>query len=226
MVPFLAPLIGSLAGSMLPAAFGTSIAGALGASGAVGGLIASAAPKALGAGLGTLLAGGNTGDAAVNALGFGAGGAMLQQGLGSLGLGGAAAAGGGAAEGVAQSAQGPSLSDTLTQAGQMLRQDQPGPAPSTAQPVQAAALPAVMPAAMRTGSPEGAGGLTASVLGAPPQSIGQQSIAAAGAPAPVVPSTMGLGSFPQYQDPSQMASAISPQNPMAAQQLFQSRGMI
>lgn len=229
MVPLLAPLLGSLAGSMLPAAFGTGIAGALGASGAMGGLIASAAPKALGAGLGTLLAGGSAGDAALNAVGFGAGGAMLQQGLGSLGLGGAAAADGlteAAAEGVAEAAQGPSLSETLTRAGGLLRQDQPQetPALSPEQPIQAAAQPSVMPAAMRTGSPEG--GLTASVLGGPPQSVGQQAIAAASQPAPVVPSTAGLGTFPQYADPMQMAAAVSPQNPMAAQQLFQNRGMI
>ena len=74
MVPFLAPLIGSMAASLLPATFGTGIAGALGLSGAGAGLIAAAAPKAIGAGIGTLLAGGDMGDAALNAVGFGAAG--------------------------------------------------------------------------------------------------------------------------------------------------------
>lgn len=95
MIPFLAPLLGSLAGSLLPASVGTSIAGAVGASGAMGGLLASAAPKALGAGIGTLIAGGDLGEAAANAVGFGLGGAAAQQGLASVfpGLGGADAAG-------------------------------------------------------------------------------------------------------------------------------------
>jgi hypothetical protein len=96
MIPFLAPLLGSLAGSLLPASVGTSIAGAVGASGAMGGLIASAAPKAIGAGIGTLIAGGDLGEAAANAAGFGLGGAAMQQGLGGLfgGAGAEAAAGG------------------------------------------------------------------------------------------------------------------------------------
>mgnify|MGYP003626902124 FL=1 len=86
MVPLLAPLLGSLAGSMLPATLGTGIAGALGLGGtAAGGLIAAAAPKAIGAGIGTLLGGGDLGDAALNAVGFGAAGA------GAAALGGAAA---------------------------------------------------------------------------------------------------------------------------------------
>jgi hypothetical protein len=75
--PFLAPLLGSLAGSLLPATLGTGIAASLGLGGtAAGGLIAAAAPKAIGAGIGTLLGGGDLGDAALNAVGFGA---VLQQ---------------------------------------------------------------------------------------------------------------------------------------------------
>ena len=77
MIPLLAPLLGSLAGSLLPATLGTGIAGALGLKGATAGLIAAAAPKAIGAGIGTLLAGGDLGDAALNAVGFGAGSALL-----------------------------------------------------------------------------------------------------------------------------------------------------
>jgi hypothetical protein len=79
MVPLLAPLLGSLAGSLLPASVGTGIAGALGLKGATAGLVAAAAPKAIGAGIGTLLAGGDLGDAALNAVGFGAGGALVSQ---------------------------------------------------------------------------------------------------------------------------------------------------
>ena len=77
MIPLLAPLLGSLAGSLLPATLGTGIAGALGLKGATAGLVAAAAPKAIGAGIGTLLAGGDLGDAALNAVGFGAGSALL-----------------------------------------------------------------------------------------------------------------------------------------------------
>jgi len=78
MIPLLAPLLGSLAGSMLPATLGTGIAASLGLGGtAAGGLIAAAAPKAIGAGIGTLLGGGDIGDAAINAVGFGAAGAAM-----------------------------------------------------------------------------------------------------------------------------------------------------
>jgi len=78
MVPFLAPLLGSLAGSLLPATLVTGIAASLCLGGtAAGGLIAAAAPKAIGAGIGTLLGGGDLGDAALNAVGFGAAGAAM-----------------------------------------------------------------------------------------------------------------------------------------------------
>lgn len=114
MIPFLAPLLGSLAGSLLPASVGTSIAGAVGASGAMGGLVASAAPKAIGAGIGTLIAGGDLGEAAANAAGFGLGGAAVQQGLGGL-FGGAGAAAGGVGEPLTAMRQG---LGALGQAGQ------------------------------------------------------------------------------------------------------------
>jgi hypothetical protein len=93
MVPFLAPLLGSMAASLLPATFGTGVAGALGLSGAAGGLIAAAAPKALGAGIGTLLAGGDLGDAALNAVGFGAGSTALSSMMGNAPGAAASAAG-------------------------------------------------------------------------------------------------------------------------------------
>lgn len=93
MVPFLAPLLGSMAASLLPATFGTGVAGALGLSGAAGGLIAAAAPKALGAGIATLLAGGDLGDAALNAVGFGAGGTALSAMMGNAPGAAASAAG-------------------------------------------------------------------------------------------------------------------------------------
>jgi type IV secretion system protein TrbL len=89
MIPLLAPLLGSLAGSLLPATLGTGIAGALGLKGATAGLVAAAAPKAIGAGIGTLLAGGDLGDAALNAVGFGAGSALFGGRAGSI-AGGAA----------------------------------------------------------------------------------------------------------------------------------------
>jgi hypothetical protein len=92
MIPLLAPLLGSLAGSLLPATVGTGIASALGVSGAAGGLLAAAAPKAIGAGIGTLLAGGDLGDAALNAIGFGAAGAAGNALMGA-GAAGAPAAG-------------------------------------------------------------------------------------------------------------------------------------
>jgi hypothetical protein len=85
MIPLLAPLLGSLAGSLLPATLGTGIAGALGLKGATAGLVAAAAPKAIGAGIGTLLAGGDLGDAALNAVGFGAGSALLGGATGATG---------------------------------------------------------------------------------------------------------------------------------------------
>jgi hypothetical protein len=82
-----------MAASLLPASVGTGVAGALGLSGAAGGLIAAAAPKALGAGIGTLLAGGDMGDAALNAVGFGAGSAALSSMMGNAPGAAASAAG-------------------------------------------------------------------------------------------------------------------------------------
>lgn len=91
MIPLLAPLLGSLAGTMLPATVGSGVAASLGLAGTTaGGLVAAAAPKAIGAGIGTLLGGGDLDDAAVNAVGFGAAGALG-------GAGGAAANAAGAA---------------------------------------------------------------------------------------------------------------------------------
>jgi len=109
MVPFLAPLLGSMAASLLPATVGTGIAGALGLSGAGAGLIAAAAPKALGAGLGTLLAGGDLGDAALNAVGFGAGSTALGAMMGNA-PGAAASAAGTTGAGAAAAAP---ASDTM-----------------------------------------------------------------------------------------------------------------
>jgi hypothetical protein len=111
MVPFLAPLLGSIAGSLLPATFGTGVAGALGLSGAAGGLIAAAAPKALGAGIGTFLAGGDLGDAALNAVGFGAGSTALSSMMGNAPGAATSAAGatnaGDAIRAITQTAVGP-----------------------------------------------------------------------------------------------------------------------
>ena len=126
MVPFLAPLLGSMAASLLPATFGTGVAGALGLSGAAGGLIAAAAPKALGAGIGTLLAGGDLGDAALNAVGFGAGSTALSSMMGN-------------APGAATSAAG------ATNAGDAIRAiTQTAVGPPQAAPAPAASAPAAL----------------------------------------------------------------------------------
>jgi hypothetical protein len=160
MVPFLAPLLGSIAGSLLPATFGTGVAGALGLSGAAGGLIAAAAPKALGAGIGTLLAGGDLGDAALNAVGFGAGSTALSSMMGNAPGAATSAAGatnaGDAIRAITQTAVGP---------------PQAAPAPAATPPRQRAALglPAdavnqiasvrVRPASLGLGSLPGPNGL-------------------------------------------------------------------
>ena len=126
MVPFLAPLLGSMAASLLPATFGTGVAGALGLSGAAGGLLAAAAPKALGAGIGTLLAGGDLGDAALNAVGFGAGSTALSSMMGN-------------APGAATSAAG------ATNAGDAIRAiTQTAVGPPQAAPAPAATAPAAL----------------------------------------------------------------------------------
>ena len=127
MVPFLAPLLGSMAASLLPASIGTGIAGTLGLSGAAGGLIAAAAPKALGAGIGTLLAGGDLGDAAMNAVGFGAGSAAL----GAM-MGGGASAAGTTGAGAAAAAPASQPMDAIKAIAQTLQgggQSQPQAAP-------------------------------------------------------------------------------------------------
>ncbi len=64
-VPFLVPLLGSMAGSL---AAGAGIFGTAAAATGAGSLIASAAPSAIGSGIATLLAGGDFGEAATNAL--------------------------------------------------------------------------------------------------------------------------------------------------------------
>jgi hypothetical protein len=187
----------------------------------MGGFLASAAPKALGAGIGTLLAGGSSSDALMNAVGFGGGGALLQQGIGSFGAEGAATA---AAEGAAPSA-GPNIPQGLRQVGEMLQgqQEPQAVAPSVYQDPQGAMTTSPRPQPRPMGT-EG-GTLQQGLLGGPPQSVGQQAIAQSPFAAPsTVPA--GLASMPGYVDPSMIAQAASPQNPMAAQQMFQNRGMI
>jgi hypothetical protein len=132
MVPLLAPLLGSLAGSLLPATVGTGVAGALGLSGTAAGLVAAAAPKAIGAGIGTLLAGGDLGEAALNAVGFGAGGALL---------GGAGAGAGAANTGAQMAAAG------AANAGAAAPVAAAAPAAAAAAPVAAAAPAATATAA-------------------------------------------------------------------------------
>lgn len=73
-VPFLVPLLGSMAGSL---AAGAGIFGTAAAATGAGSLIASAAPSAIGSGIATLLAGGDFGEAATNALTAGIGSAAM-----------------------------------------------------------------------------------------------------------------------------------------------------
>jgi hypothetical protein len=217
MIPFLAPLLGSLAGSLLPASVGTSIAGAVGASGAMGGLIASAAPKALGAGIGTLVAGGDIGEAAANAVGFGLGGAAAQQGLAAIfpNLG----AGAGAAE-AAAGAGGPAQMDPrmAMQAMQMMGGGQEAQGPS------AAPLESIRPQPR----PDDMGQSAMNTMGAaPPQPAGLPQT-----PTTTVPSMyqtpgqpqMGLASLPgmggaPMPSVEQMISSLGPNAPAAQQYL-------
>lgn len=86
-VPLLAPLLGSLAATLLPASATAGITGGVASllgGGALAAKVAAAAPAALGSAVGTLAAGGDLAEAAKNAVLGGVGGAALG-GLGSLG---------------------------------------------------------------------------------------------------------------------------------------------
>ena len=198
MIPLLAPLLGSLAGSLLPATLGSGIAGALGLKGAAGALVASAAPKAIGAGIGTLLAGGDLGDAALNAVGFGAAGSLLA-GAGSTGA--------------------PATSPRPTMRPDTLVSSMPAPAVvPTAAPAPAQQGPGVLPASIppatvRFTEQYGFTGAT------PP--------ANAPAPQPTVPSVFsgGISSLPGMNNGAMMAG-MSPNQSNMVNEYLRSRNMV
>jgi hypothetical protein len=224
MIPLLAPLLGSLAGSLLPATVGTGIAGALGLKGATAGLIAAAAPKAIGAGIGTLLAGGDLGDAALNAVGFGAAGAAgsaLSGGLsGAAGVGaaapGAPALGAAAPPTVptdaAASAIDPQMLGRLAQSFGGGGQQPPGPQPLPVQP----------------GQPSGRSAAENPMMA----SLFQQPSAsplAGPAPSPTVPSVVpasgGIGSLPGMNN-NMMMAGMSPDQSNMVNQYLRSQNMV
>ena len=205
MVPFLAPLLGSMAASLLPATFGTGVAGALGLSGAAGGLIAAAAPKALGAGIGTLLAGGDLGDAAMNAVGFGAGSTALGAMMGN-------------APGAATSAAG------ATNAGDAIRAiTQTAVGPPQAAPAPAAPNRKMMKNALDIFKPRDQ---TSAGLGLPADAVKQ--IASTTVPtggSSMMPEAVGIGSLPGMNNDTMLASFSPDQRNMINGHLG-SQGMI
>ena len=218
MVPFLAPLLGSMAASLLPASFGTGIAATLGASGAAGGLLAAAAPKALGAGIGTLLAGGDMGDAALNAVGFGAagaGGSALKSMMAGAPEAAASAAGTtGAGAGAAAPATQPM--DAIKSIAQALGggQQQQGAMPMAAPPMQ-----------QQQGTQASANPML--TAGAQPQPAVSQ-IAATTVPTAgggsMMPAAVGIGSLPGMNNDTMLAGFSPAQRNMVSDYLG-SQGM-
>jgi hypothetical protein len=191
MVPFLAPLLGSMAASLLPATFGTGVAGALGLSGAAGGLIAAAAPKALGAGIGTLLAGGDLGDAALNAVGFGAGSTALSSMMGG-------------APGAATSAAGATNAGDAIKALTQTAVGQPQAAPAPAAEPPAAPARKMMKNALDTFKPRDQ---TSAGLGLPADAVNQiASVRMPTGESPIMPASLGLGSLPGMNNDTMLAS--------------------
>lgn len=219
MVPFLAPLLGSMAASLLPASFGTGVAATLGASGAAGGLLAAAAPKALGAGIGTLLAGGDMGDAALNAVGFGAagaGGSALKSMMAGAPEAAASAAGTtGAGAGAAVPTTQPM--DAIKSIAQALgggQQQQPGAMPMAAPPTQ-----------QQQGTQVSANPMLSA--GAQPQPAVSQ-IAGTAVPtvggSSMMPAAVGIGSLPGMNNDAMMAG-ISPDRRNMIRDYLGSQGM-
>ena len=227
MVPFLAPLLGSMAASLLPATFGTGIAGALGLSGAAGGLLAAAAPKALGAGIGTLLAGGDLGDAALNAVGFGAGSTALGAMMGNA-PGAAASAAGTTGAGAAAAAP---ASDTM-KAIQTIAQTLQGGGQS--QPQAAPRREMEKPNARTTRAGMGQAPLPV-MPGQPPSDQGSfepmtavNQIASTTVPtggSSMMPAAVGIGSLPGMNNDTMLASFSPDQRNMINGHLG-SQGMI
>jgi hypothetical protein len=239
MIPLLAPLLGSLAGSLLPATVGTGIAGALGLKGAAAGLVAAAAPKAIGAGIGTLLAGGDLGDAALNAVGFGAAGAAgsaLSGGLsGTPGVGapamsprpmmrpdmlGAAAPSPAVPTEAAASAIDPQMLSRLAQSLGGGQQPQQAPQAVPAQPAQprdrASENPMLASIFQQPGSP-----MLSSMPSPAIPSVGSSSM---------MPAAVGIGSLPvggqQPMSNNMMLAGMSPNQSNMVNQYLSSRNMV
>lgn len=223
MVPFLAPLLGSMAASLLPATVGTGIAGALGLSGAGAGLLAAAAPKALGAGLGTLLAGGDLGDAAMNAVGFGAGSTALGAMMGGApGAAGAAtsAAGTTGAGAAAPAAASPQLD--LGNISKMLQGLGGGE--------QSSAMPAAPAMQRNTGTQASANPML--TAGTQPQpavaQMASTNIPSVGGSNTMMPASMGIGSLPvggQTMSDNTMLAGFAPEQQDMVRGYLNSQGM-
>ena len=232
MIPLLAPLLGSLAGSLLPATMGTGIAAALGLGGtAAGGLIAAAAPKAIGAGIGTLLGGGDLGDAALNAVGFGAAGAAL--GGGGAALGGGAATPAAAAPAAATAAPAaaiaaPANPTQFNVQGLMQGMEKATQAMDT---MQGREQPAPM---LKTPNIQTASATTMQsnpMLSAPPPMTRPQGVSpvvpSVGGPS-AMPASLGIGALPafgQTMSDTDMSAGLSPGQRNLASQFLASRGM-
>ena len=210
MIPLLAPLLGSLAGSMLPATLGTGIAASLGLGGtAAGSLIAAAAPKAIGAGIGTLLGGGDIGDAALNAVGFGAAGAAM---------GGTPAAATSAA-GTTGAAAVPTTGFNFQKAMQGMN------ALNSATQSKPVAMP---PAPNLQQAPQQKVMAQANPMLATPTSVTQPVMASNIIPSVAMPASVGLGSLPFNGQPiasSDMTMGLSPSQRNMANQYLVGRGM-
>jgi len=244
MVPLLAPLLGSMAASLLPATFGTGIAAALGMSGAGAGLIAAAAPKAIGAGIGTLLAGGDMGEAALNAVGFGAAGAAMGGGAGAATAGSAAPATSlrpmmrpaglptaaatpavptAAANTAAATAASPmkTAMDTLGMVNKVqgaLGGNQAAPAMAAPQPTQ------------QGGTRASENPMLASVPGpAPAPDIASMTVPSVGGPA-AMPASVGIGTLPfrgqQPMSNDMMMAGMAPDQRNMANQYLRNQGMV
>ena len=218
MIPLLAPLLGSLAGSMLPATLGTGIAASLGLGGtAAGSLVAAAAPKAIGAGIGTLLGGGDIGDAALNAVGFGVAGAAM--GGTPAAANAATTAAGTTAAGTTGAAAAPTTGFNFQKAIQGMNalnsstQDKP-----VAMPAPPNLQQAPQQRAMAQANP----------MLAPPPSATQTVMASNIIPSVAMPASVGLGSLPFNGQPiasSDMTMGLSPSQRNMANQYLVGRGM-
>ena len=215
MIPLLAPLLGSLAGSMLPATLGTGIAASLGLGGtAAGSLIAAAAPKAIGAGIGTLLGGGDLGDAAINAVGFGAAGAAM---------GGTPAAANAATTAASTTGAAPTTGFNFQKAMQGMNALNSATKP---EPVAMPAPPNLQQAPKQKAMAQ------ANPMLAPPPSATQPVMASNIIPSvsgpSAMPATVGLGSLPFNGQPiasSDMTMGLSPSQRNMANQYLVGRGM-